>query len=110
VARRSAASGNLELVMPKMNPKEIAVGLSANMQAKTKNDKDKVMKGRCGTQTNNNVTKSAPTGRRREFLGRKMMDEVKGLSRSTKKVEDESVHPTGEEEQQEGDEVPPLHC
>jgi protein TilB len=77
VARRSAASGNLELVMPKMNPKEIVVGLNTNLP---KNAKDKVTKGRSKTQTS---TKSAPTGRRREFLGRKMMDEVKGLSPST---------------------------
>lgn len=109
VARRSAASGNLELVMPKMNPKEIVVELSANLQ--TKNAKDTVMKGRGDRTQTSTVTKSAHTGRRREFLGKKMMDEARGLSCCTKKVEDESVHRAREEEQQDlGDEVPPLHC
>ncbi len=108
VARRSAASGNLELVMPKTNPKEIVVGLNANLQAK--NAEDTVTKGRSKTQTST-VTKSAHTGRSREFLGKKMMDAAKGLARCTKKVEDGSVHRAREEEQQElGDEVPPLHC
>lgn len=82
IARRSAASGNLELVMPKMNPKEIVVGLT-DLRTKIPATKAKANT----SSRRNTATKSALT-RKRENLGKQIMEEVKHVASSTSKCKD----------------------
>ena len=70
VARRSTSSGNLEVVMPKMDPNEIiVVGLS---DSRTKNAKAST------SSRSKSATKSVLT-RKRENLGKQMMEEVSNI-------------------------------
>jgi protein TilB len=75
VARRSAASGNLELVMPKMNPKEMVVGLT---DARAKNARDKAPR--------NNAAKMSSSFRKREYLSKVMMEEVENVAINSSEV------------------------
>eukprot|EP00984_Skeletonema_dohrnii_P014769 scaffold6275_cov75-Skeletonema_dohrnii-CCMP3373.AAC.1 len=77
IARRSAASGNLELVMPKMNPKEIVVGLT-DLRTKIPATKAKAN----NSSRRNTATKSVLM-RKRENLGKQIMEEVKHVASST---------------------------
>jgi len=106
IARRSAASGNLELVMPKMNPKEIIVGL-ADLRAKNAGERAKAKDN--ATSRSSTTTKSAPV-RKRENLGRKMMEETKDfhLASSKSKASEDKIRSL-EDDQEQDDDVPPLH-
>lgn len=72
IARRSAASGNLELVMPKMDPNEIVVALSDSRIKK---------KSKASTSANRSKTATLKSVlmRKRENLGKQMMDEVSSI-------------------------------
>ncbi|KAL7490861.1 hypothetical protein ACHAWT_000381 [Skeletonema menzelii] len=76
IARRSAASGNLELVMPKMDPNEVVVGLS---DLRNHRNATATVKATAKTSSRSNTaTKSALT-RKREKLGKQLMEEVENF-------------------------------
>ena len=79
IARRSAASGKLELVMPKMNPKEIVVGLT-DLRTKIS-----ATKAKANTSSRRNTATKSVLTRKRENLGKQIMEEVKHVASSTSK-------------------------
>jgi protein TilB len=85
IARRSAVSGNLELVMPKMDPNEIVVGIglsSDNMRSRNASVKAKAK----SSSRSNTATKNVLM-RKRENLGKQMMEEVNNYVNSEDKDE-----------------------
>ena len=110
IARRSAASGDLELVMPKMNPKEIVVGL-ADMRATTKNAGEKAKANTTSSSRSSTASSKsdAAAARKRENLGKKMMKEYKDLVSSSKSKACTDEIESRDNGREQDDEAPPLY-
>ena len=76
IARRSAASGNLELVMPKMDPNEVVVGLS------DLRNRNATLKVKANTSSRSSTATKSVLMRKRENLGKQIMEEVKNFVNS----------------------------
>lgn len=106
VARRSAASGKLEVVMPKMNPKEIVVGFT-DLSAKNAGEWAKgKAKANASSRSSTTTIKSAPT-RKRENLGKKMMEETEDSASRKSKASEDKIRSLRDVREND-DEVPPL--
>jgi len=111
VARRSQASGYLELVMPKADPNELVIGLLHVRDNTSKNRKAmKELDGVCNTSSTAKGltcnTGKTTTLKKKERLGESIMKEV-GVAESLKivqsKVPDDSANNSDDD-----DEPPPL--
>ena len=118
VARRSQASGHLELVMPKANPNEVVIGLLHVRDTNSKGKNRKAMKeldGVCKTSsTAKGVTCNTgktTTLKKKERLGESLLKEagvVESLKIVQSKVSNDSALNNSVDDDDDDDEPPPL--